>query len=476
MRRLSGRPALARAAALLHALACTLILTASAGANVLPEKTLSLPVRAPSIGNLSVGSATLSVSFTDTQATAVAAAPSVALGKGQVFRLDTCIKKRAIGVPREYRTTCEDKIVDTRSNPGKVTVEAPSVTETLARPATGRRAYFSYLVSVSQRQSGGAFKEVATSWPSNGVAGAAVGIPSAGSTTAPLPASEGAAHSSGKTGGINTGLPDSMCMGREGPDPSPPEEGVSTSALGPDAPAYYEVGEPTGPYAGQPPKGVMLLVHGGGWSAHGAGYVAALRPDADRWRARGWRTLNITYPPCRDSLDAVMWFYDRAREKWGESMPYCAYGTSAGGNMALVLAAARQSLACAIDAAGPANVTSLAGQRTLHPLAIARVDGPHWTYNLVIAAFGPDNAGFLSPAIWPIKARVLFGVATEDWYIPYAQGTELQAQMLARDPGAYVDVQQLTAGASPWVHASVSADSLDRFHAGEEELVAPLVD
>ena len=33
----------------------------------------------------------------------------------------------------------------------------------------------------------------------------------------------------------------------------------------PGAPAYYEVGLPTGAYAGQAPRGAMLVIHGGGW-------------------------------------------------------------------------------------------------------------------------------------------------------------------------------------------------------------------
>ena len=46
------------------------------------------------------------------------------------------------------------------------------------------------------------------------------------------------------------------------PEPSPPGDGVSTTGLPSGAPAYYEVGEPTGAYQGQAPKGVMLVIHG----------------------------------------------------------------------------------------------------------------------------------------------------------------------------------------------------------------------
>ncbi len=74
-----------------------------------------------------------------------------------------------------------------------------------------------------------------------------------------------------------------------------------------DAPASYEVGLPTDPYAGHAPLGVMLVIHGGGWTASGVGGVQAMRPDADRWRARGWETVNLTYRPCAQSTTDVLW-------------------------------------------------------------------------------------------------------------------------------------------------------------------------
>jgi hypothetical protein len=35
------------------------------------------------------------------------------------------------------------------------------------------------------------------------------------------------------------------------------------------APAYYEVGTPSGAFEGRSPVGVMMVVHGGGWSVTG---------------------------------------------------------------------------------------------------------------------------------------------------------------------------------------------------------------
>ena len=94
-------------------------------------------------------------------------------------------------------------------------------------------------------------------------------------------------------------------------------------------PAYYEVGEPTGAYAGRSPKGVMLTIHGGGWYLNGAGAVWSMRGNADRWRARGWRTVNLSYRACGNSVTDVLGFYDKVKVTY-PGKPICALGGSAG--------------------------------------------------------------------------------------------------------------------------------------------------
>ena len=42
----------------------------------------------------------------------------------------------------------------------------------------------------------------------------------------------------------------------------------------------------------------MLVLHGGGWSSVGEAKLRVTRADAERWRARGWRTVNASYRPC----------------------------------------------------------------------------------------------------------------------------------------------------------------------------------
>src|SRR5205807_888698 len=59
------------------------------------------------------------------------------------------------------------------------------------------------------------------------------------------------------------------------------------------------------------------------------------------------------------SLPDVVATYDLVRSKLGARKPICALGSSAGGNLALLLAAARPRLACVMSYAGPTDLTVL---------------------------------------------------------------------------------------------------------------------
>jgi acetyl esterase/lipase len=457
--------------AVLAACACALALTPAANANILAPSSISLPIQVPSMGNWVDGTSTLAVTFTDTQATATATSTPIGFAAGNIFRVRVCVKAHRIDKPAALNAKCADSTVDTTLNTAATSLTAPSVTAVLERPSASGTAYFSYDVSIAQKQADGSFKEIASSWPSAGLRAASVPVPAVGATTAPAPVSEGVMLSNMKTGGINTGQPDSFCTANEASSIDPPRAGVSTSGLPPDAPAYYEIGEPMGAYAGQTPKGVMLIIHGGGWEMVGPAYVGYERADADRWRARGWRTLNIDYRPCGASFADVQWFYDQARQLWGSSVPYCALGESAGGHLALMLAASRPSVACVVDEAGPTDGTTVKNQSTPK----GGTDGPRWVYNLLTAAVGPELVRWWSPAVFKINARVLFAVSANDPYVPYAQGTELATNMLKANSNAYVDTLQLAGGSIGWVHAGVSSDALTAFESHETQLVAPLV-
>jgi hypothetical protein len=121
--------------------------------------------------------------------------------------------------------------------------------------------------------------------------------------------------------------------------------------------------------------------------------------------------------------------------------------------------------------AGPTDGTALPNETTVK----GGSDGPRWSYNLLTAAVGAENVSWYSPALFKLHPRVLWAVAADDPFIPWAQGTELRDKIQATYPGTYIDLMQLASGTSPFTHANVSAGALQSFYDHEQQLVAPLV-
>jgi len=153
------------------------------------------------------------------------------------------------------------------------------------------------------------------------------------------------------------------------------------------APAYYEVGLPTGTYAGQAPRGVMLVIHGGGWTASSIGGVQAMRADAERWRSRGWETVNVSYRPCGQSASDALWFYDKARARFGAGAKICTLGTSAGGHLALNVGAYSPDVYCAVSQAGPTDLRTIRNEAAYDAASGAHTQtvGGRWISKLVSA-------------------------------------------------------------------------------------------
>jgi hypothetical protein len=223
----------------------------------------------------------------------------------------------------------------------------------------------------------------------------------------------------------------------------------------------------------------MLVIHGGGWALYGPGQVATMRGEADRWRARGWRTVNIDYRPCASALGDVLGFYAQVRATYGSSIPVCALGASAGGQMALELAAFRSGVACVVDEAGPTDASTIATQ-PLSTDAVASPAGmnPPGVANQMAAAFGAENLYWYSPAMLAgalVKngVRVLAGGTDSDPLVPFAQVTELTSALKASGSGTYAVGYDLAPGSVMFVHSGVTQAALDQFHQMELDLVAP---
>jgi acetyl esterase/lipase len=452
-------------------LACggLLLSAAAAHAAISTATTLSNPLVA---GGSEIGRATLTATYAATTATA-SSSTQVQLPAGAQFKAMTCLNMHVLGSAPDARCAATD--IDTRAAGTTKTYAVAALSTTIARPAAGASGYATQQVLITYASGA----TLADSWPATNIAGASLVLFALGAVSGLLPEQQGvplaatAAH-----GGVNTYQPDSMCVANPWPAAAPRDD-LAAQALG-ALPFHHEVGEPSGAYAGQRPKGVLLLFHGGGWMATGGGAVQAVRGEADRWRARGWRTVNSTYRACGLSVTDALALYDRVRAAYGATIPVCTMGQSAGGHLALMVALRRPGgVSCVIDDAGPTDAASLPAQTAADPATGGtQSDGPTALHNMMMAAFGEENLAAYSPARLTASlrgTRILAATAASDSLVPHEQMTLLRDAMRREDPDAYVDVMRLAAGDQPFVHAYVSRAALDDLYRAELALVAPLV-
>jgi acetyl esterase/lipase len=468
------------AAAAIAATALSL-LTPAAQANVPVSVTQTNTVRVPSLANTADGTLTTKLNYTDRTATATTSTGNtVWLGKGAYFKLTTCVAYHLQG--HAPVSSCARRYVDTRTNTATVYTYAPAVTLTgQTRPsASPTWGYFSAYAEVAY-QTGTSFTLLSHSWPDSGIQGAGLPVDAQGATSAALPATQPVPIDGPYTGQINSGQPDDICAAEPAAsNGSPLPAGVHTSDPAfTGAPAYYEVGAPSGAFTGQAPRGTVLVIHGGGWSINGVGSVQASRGEADRWRARGYQTVNFTYRACGQSLADVAWFYDKTRAASGPTAKICATGVSAGGNLALLLAVNRPGVYCVVSEAGPTDLSTIQSQLAydVYTGTLNQTNGGRWVHNLGVAAFGGENLTRFSPAALATGSltttRVLQGFSADDALIPWQQATELRDAMLAANPSAYNDADRLAKGTVPFGHGAVTQAALNDFYARELQLISP---
>jgi pimeloyl-ACP methyl ester carboxylesterase len=264
--------------------------------------------------------------------------------------------------------------------------------------------------------------------------------------------------------------PAACSAARADEQPYTPPAGASTTGLGPQA-ATYELQAPAGR-----PRGVALVIHGGGWTGVGTRRLLDVRPDAARWLSRGWATANVDYRACADSVGDVLALHDAIRARIGPDAPVVAVGASAGGQLGLLLAALRpDSVRGVVAMAAPTDPVLLAREPVRDPATGRWSTEP--TRGLAAQWRGAFGDAWLTTSpvrrAGEIRARVLLARSTGDPLVPEAQLQDLEQAMDEADVAPWVRRFELPHGEAPFPHAGVTADALARFVAAEDALVRP---
>jgi hypothetical protein len=213
---------------------------------------------------------------------------------------------------------------------------------------------------------------------------------------------------------------------------------------------FYEIYEPA-----DRPRGTMLMFHGGSWMDLPGDARRSMALASLAFRANGWRVVDVSYSPGyepgvnpRPMLRDVVAFYDQVRRAYGG--PICAYGESAGGHLAAMLAIERPSLTCAILNAAPLDLRTLI-PRTLPGLA-----------SVIKLTFGTRRSMLdeWSPArLWRTgvdRTAVFATAASNDPAVPAQQLTAFDTADQSADGRVVAGANPGSAQAVPWMHSDVS--------------------
>jgi acetyl esterase/lipase len=201
------------------------------------------------------------------------------------------------------------------------------------------------------------------------------------------------------------------------------------------------------------PRGTVLVIHGGGWLNVGPSTLAFVQPDAARLASYGWRTISVDYRPGLRSLDDALAWYDAARRRFRG--PVCLYGQSAGGHLALWVAAHRR-VGCVIADGAPTDLRMIGGTPQADELRddyVIPVFGARlWRYSITRVASH-------------IHARVLLAASAGDAYVGCPQVRAL-VRVLPSARG-----HCLAAGPVPFTHAGVTEAAARHEYARERALL-----
>ena len=214
------------------------------------------------------------------------------------------------------------------------------------------------------------------------------------------------------------------------------------------------LGAPTGTAPANRPRGVVLILHGGGWAASTDATLRAANQGTEGYRSGGFATYTVRMRAGRGAIESATAAYDAMRRRYGARTPICAIGASTGGHVGLMLAIARPALACVVANAAPTDLPRWAREV---PAAKGQID----------RYFGREQRRY-SPALRPrdVRARVLLQYATNDRDVPIAEGRAFRD---ARPRGT--QFVALRPGGEYFAHSDVDARQLAQVSPRQERLL-----
>jgi alpha-beta hydrolase superfamily lysophospholipase len=191
------------------------------------------------------------------------------------------------------------------------------------------------------------------------------------------------------------------------------------------------------------PRGLVILLHGGGWQPNHFAYKGEF-PLAAALRKRGYATVVIGYDEGATGFREIEQVYSQARNRF-HGLPICVHGISAGGTLALMLAAREPDVTCVVGLVTPTDLSTLKAQ------------GGDEAHDLAVDAFGEGQLAAWSPARYAdrITAKVLLLPAQTDPVVPIAQAHEF----VRRRPATQLFVIPAGPVAVDWLHGAKATTS-----------------
>ena len=93
-----------------------------------------------------------------------------------------------------------------------------------------------------------------------------------------------------------------------------------------------------------PGRAVVIGIHGGAWYGVGRELSMTVRDEPARSRRQGWDGVIVDHPRGGAAVASVLRSYDKVRARY-PGLPLCLDGESAGGHLALLVAAALPEVA-----------------------------------------------------------------------------------------------------------------------------------